>query len=114
MTQSRQEEMRRQCVAFHKEHPEVWDMFVRYTHMMIERGYQNYSAQSVVERIRWEKDAGGDGINNFKINNNFVAFYSRRFMRMYPEYEGFFRTRKQPSEDDDATNLSPLRPVDYE
>ena len=111
---SRMEQMREQCAAFHVEHPEVWDMFVSFTFEMIDRGYKNYSAQSVIERIRWEKDAGGDGTTAFKINNNFTAFYSRRFMRMYPAYEGIFRTRHQVSEDADAVNLPQLTPKDYE
>ena len=46
------------------------------------------------ERIRWEKDAGGDGTTTLKINNNFVAFYSRLYMR-HPEHDGFFRLRHQ-------------------
>ena len=111
---SRMEQMREQCEAFHVEHPEVWDLFVRFSLEMIERGYSNYSAQSVIERIRWEKDAGGDGMTAFKINNNFTAFYSRRFMRMHPQYEGFFRTRHQISEDSGAVNLPQLTPTDYE
>lgn len=114
MSKTRNEEMREQCEAFHKEHPEVWDMFVHYTQLMINRGYKNYSAQSVVERIRWEKDVGGDGEIAFKINNNFVAFYSRRYMKVYPQHEGFFRLRRQVSNDADATKLPELTPQDYD
>lgn len=111
---TRMEQMREQCNEFHAEHPEVWDLFVRFTLEMINRGYKNYSAQSVIERIRWEKDAGSDGTSAFKINNNFTAFYSRRFMRVYPDHEGFFRTRHQVSEDAKAVNLPELTPADYE
>lgn len=114
MTETRNEEMREQCQKFHQAHPEVWDLFVQYTQQMINKGYKNYSAQSVFERIRWEKDAGGDGTTTFKINNNFVAFYSRRYMRMYPEHDGFFRLRHQVSNDASATNLAELRPGDYQ
>lgn len=114
MSKTRNEEMREQCEAFHKAHPEVWDMFVHYTQLMINRGYKNYSAQSVVERIRWEKDVGGDGESTFKINNNFVAFYSRRYMKVYPQHEGFFRLRRQVSNDADATKLPELTPRDYD
>jgi len=111
---SRMEQMREQCKMFHVEHPEVWALFVRFSLEMIERGYSHYSAQSVIERIRWEKDAGSDGTTAFKINNNFTAFYSRAFMRVYPQYEGFFRTRHQVSEDSDAVNLPQLTPRDYD
>jgi len=111
---TRREEMQEQVTKFHAEHPEIWDLFVRFSKEMIGRGYKAYSAQSVIERIRWEKDVGGDGTTSFKINNNYTAFYSRRFMRMYPEYEGFFRTRHQVSDDATATNLPELAPEHYE
>ena len=111
---NRLEEMREQVTAYHKKHPEVWTMFEDFTFQMIERGYRNYSVNAIFERIRWEKDAGGDGITQFKIGNNYRAFYARRFMRKYPEHEGFFRTREQTSEHRDATNLSEIGPQDVE
>lgn len=110
MSKTRLEEMREQCNRFHVEHPEVWDLFVRFTFEMINRGYKHYSAKGVFERIRWEKDAGGDGVTQFKLGNNYTPFYSRRFMKMYPEYDGFFRLRQQTSEGRDATNLPELSP----
>lgn len=109
---TRLEEMREQCKKFHVEHPEVWRLFVRFTNEMIDRGFTNYSVNAVFERIRWEIDAGGDGVNAFKLNNNYRAFYSRAFMRKYPQHDGFFRTREQTSDDKDATNLPELTP-DY-
>lgn len=112
--ETRQEEMRDQVAAFHRQHPEVWRLFCGFTFEMIHRGYKNYSVNAVFERIRWEIDSGGDGTNSFKLNNNYRAFYSRRFMNMYPEYNGFFRTRQQPSEERSATNLPELTPKDYE
>ena len=115
MTETRLEEMREQCKRFHEKHPEVWDLFVRFTFEMINKGFKNYSAQhGIFARIRWEMDAGGDGLSQFKINNNYSAFYARRFMKMYPEHDGFFRTREQTSEDKEATNLPELTPEDYE
>ena len=107
---TRLEEMREQCGRFHAEHPKVWKYFVRFTFEMIDRGYSHYSVKAVFERIRWEMDAGGDGTHAFKLNNNYTAFYGRRFMRMYPEHSGFFRTREQLSEDKEATNLPELTP----
>lgn len=115
MSKTRNEEMREQCEAFHKEHPEVWDLFVRFTFEMIDRGFKNYSAQhGIFARIRWEIDAGGNGTSEFKINNNHSAFYARRFMKVYPEHDGFFRLRRQVSNDSDATKLPELTPSDYD
>ena len=110
---NRRDEMARQCVDFHRKHPEVWDLFVTFTNEMIRRGFKNYSVNAIFERIRWEKDAGGDGVESFKLNNNYRALYARRFMKMYPEHNGFFRTREQPSEEKPATGLPELTPSTY-
>jgi len=113
--ETRREEMRKQVVGFHNKHPEVWDWFVKFTFERIERGYQHYSVNGVFERIRWELgDVGGDGSKTFKIGNNHRAFYARRFHNMYPDFDGFFRTRKQNSEKKPATNLPEMGPHDFD
>lgn len=110
---TRLDEMKEQVKQYHKRHPEVWDLFVSFAFQMINKGYKNYSAKAVFERIRWEKDAGGNGVTEFKIGNNHPAFYARRFMKMYPEYDGFFRTREQISKDKPPTYKPEPRPRDY-
>ena len=112
--ETRKDEMVSQVSAFHDHHPGVWDLFVRFAFEKINQGYTHYSVKAIFERIRWEIDSGGDGTTIFKLNNNYPAFYSRRFMRMYPQHEGFFRTRHQTSEDKSATQLPELTPNDYE
>ena len=111
--ETRLDEMKAQCQAYHKNHPEVWDLFVRFSKEIISKGYANYSVNAIFERIRWEMDVGGNGDSEFKINNNFRPLYARRFMKMYPDHDGFFRTRKQTSEEAPATNLPELKPKDY-
>lgn len=110
---NRRDEMAEQCMEFHRQHPEVWDLFVQFTQEMIRKGFSNYSSNAIFERIRWEKDAGGDGTEAFKLNNNYRAMYARRFMKMYPQHAGFFRTREQISEIKPATNLPELTPANY-
>jgi len=110
----RLEEMRKQVTAYHEKHPEVWEMFEEFAFSMINRGFDNYSVNAIFERIRWEKDAGGDGVTQFKIGNNYRAFYARRFMKKHPKHEGFFRTRKQTSEGRNATHMPEMSPQDYE
>ena len=111
---TRQEEMREQVSAFHGNHPKVWRLFCEFTFEMMDRGYSHYSVNAVFERIRWEIDAGGDGTASFKLNNNYRAFYSRRFMNTYPKYAGFFRTREQTSKDKSATYLPEITPAYYQ
>ena len=112
--QSRKEEMREQVKLFHENHPDVWYLFVKFTKEKIDQGFNNYSVNAIFERIRWEKDTGGDGVVSFKLNNNYRAFYSRTFMKKFPQYDGFFRTREQVSEHQSATNMEELGPDYYE
>lgn len=127
---TREQEMREQCEAFHKKHPEVWRLFVRFTEELITAGHKHYSAKGIFERIRWEQDVAqpqwkqdgyvGSGCINggqpvsyaknqqFKLNNNYSSFYARAYMKKFPRHDGFFRTRKRKSADQAATDLPEL------
>lgn len=98
---TREDELREAAIRFHKAHPEVWEMFCRFTFELIRRGWTHHSADAVMHRVRWETDAGSgpppDGESAFKISNNHVRFYGARFMRSWPEHDGFFRTHAKPS-----------------
>jgi hypothetical protein len=77
--------------------PHVYQLFRRFAFEAIEAGKTVLSASLICERIRWEVEIVTCG-DQFKINNNYRAFYSRKFMQAYPGYAGIFRTRIQPSE----------------
>jgi hypothetical protein len=47
---------------------------------------------------------------SFKLNNNYHAFYARSFMEIYPEHDGFFRTRRQISEEQPPVGMPELTP----
>ena len=107
--------MDEQAAAFSKQNPFVSVLFIKFTKEIISRGFQNYSAKAIFERIRWETDeADVDGKSSFKLNNNYTAWYARKFMERYPEYDGFFRTRKQISDEQNATHLPELTPEYYD
>ena len=112
---SRLDEIAEQAERYNAEHPEIWKLFVRFTFDRIRRGHKHYSVNAVFERIRWHVDGvGGNNQATFKLNNNYRAFYARRFMKMYPKHEGFFRTREQTSLRNAASGLLVLGPADYE
>lgn len=83
---------------FHRENPEVWNLFERYTLATIDAGHSNYSANAVFERIRWHVDIETSGGSALKLNNNFRCFYARLFHAAYPHYAGYFRNRRRASE----------------
>ncbi len=93
---TRMDEMRECSEAFHAKHPEVWKQFEKFALDRIERGYRRYSAKAIMERVRWESDAGAAS-PQLKVNDHYTAFYARRFAAHYPQHEAFFETRKQKS-----------------
>lgn len=79
-------------MRWHKDNPDFYHLFCRFTRQAISRGHKNLSAWLVVNRIRWETSIVTKG-DEFKIRNDYIALYSRLFMQDNPEYKGFFRTR---------------------
>lgn len=77
-------------IEYDKENPGIWKLFEDFTIRAINRGYKNFGAAFVVNIIRWETKVGY-GDEEFKVRNAFAPFYSRKFMKLYPQYEGFFR-----------------------
>jgi len=78
---------------FDRDNPKVWESFVAYTFQAISAGRTLIGAKMVTERIRWESFITTKG-TPYKINNNFTAFYARKFAETYPQYRNLFRTRE--------------------
>jgi hypothetical protein len=81
--------LEQQWRAWHKENPHVYRLFNRFTREAISRGHQRLSAWLIINRVRWETAIVTTG-NDFKISNDYIAYYSREFMRLNPQYDGFF------------------------
>jgi len=82
---------------WHNANPDVYDMFERFALDAIRQGHTNLSAWLIVNRIRWEvaMETSGD---DFKISNDFIAYYARLFHANHKQHEGFFRTKKLKEE----------------
>ena len=78
---------------WHKKNPHVYELFKKFTLIAIDRGHKQMIAWLIVNRIRCETSVETSG-NDFKISNDFIAYYARLFMHDYPQYEGFFRTKR--------------------
>jgi len=73
---------------FDRDNPQVWNLFVTFANVLVGRGYSMLSSKLIFERIRWEtaiqtKDA------DFKLNNNFTAYYARKWNRLNPHLPQF-------------------------
>lgn len=90
---NRDEQMRLKAREFHLRNPEVWKLFCRFTFEKINAGYKHYSVRGIWHRIRWETPAGDDGKERFKLGDHHARFYGEGFMNLYPNHDGFFRTK---------------------
>jgi len=74
------------------DNPHIWDKFEEFALLAASRR-KHFGVGAVMERIRWytEIEANRD---DYKVNNNWRAFYARKFALKYPEHAGFFRCRE--------------------
>ena len=84
--------LREKFEEYHKRNPEVYEKFRRYTITAIQSGYKHFGAQMIIEHIRWRTAVVQKDLD-FKINNDYAAFYTRMFIIEYPSYADYFRTR---------------------
>lgn len=84
--------------AYDEENPDVYQFFRQYALKSIERGYKRLSAEFIFNVIRWETPIRANGGEDFKINNNFKPWYSRKFIREFPQYHGFFEQRRSKAD----------------
>ena len=67
---------------FDAEHPEFWIEFSYRANVMLSKGFKHYSARTIFEVARWHSDLdsrGGLLCNRYKINNNWIPFYARKW-----------------------------------
>ena len=75
---------------------DVSDRFVSLACQMKKRGFKNYSAQAIFERLRWHHHMvhGPDG-DGFKISHRWRSALQDYAVEVKPELRGFFRRRKK-------------------
>jgi hypothetical protein len=81
---------------FHKNNPEIYTLFIKFTNMVIERKRKYYSAKAIFHRIRWESMISSDThqlLGDYKIDDGWISHYARKFMDDFPQHQGFFQTR---------------------
>ena len=84
---------------WHKANPDVWRLFERFSLEAIQRGRKRISHWLIINRIRWETAIVTTGCD-FKISNDYIAFYARLWKARYPQYADLFLTKKMIGEND--------------
>ena len=72
---------------------DVETMFHNITSELISKGYERFSADAILHRIRWYMRVD-KGDREFKVNNNWSSELSRRFTDSNPRNCGFFEQRQ--------------------
>ncbi len=78
---------------FHKDNPQIYALFQQEVFKAIRSGKKKLSARTIIEFIRWNIFLKTVNDEDYKINNNHIAYYARMFMNDHPEHEGIFELR---------------------
>jgi len=78
---------------YHKSNPHVYRLFKKLAFEMSETGRKQYSAEVIVNVMRWHHDLNSKG-DPFKINNDFKPMYARLLVHRHPELGEFFHFRR--------------------
>ncbi len=77
---------------YHRENPDVYIEFKQFAQQMRNAGRSRYSAEAIINAIRWHRDLKTTG-DVFKINNDFKSIYARLLIYYHPEFADFFQLR---------------------
>ena len=78
--------------AYDRANPAVWQLFERFALDAARRG-RIVGAKAIWERMRWECSVECKGDEDYKLNNNYTAWYVRKFREAHPGYGMIFATR---------------------
>jgi hypothetical protein len=91
------EERKKDWWAWHKDNPMVWAYFEKYALEAVAKGRKKISHWLIINRIRWEVSIVTTG-EDFKISNDYIAFYARLWKAKYPQHKDLFTTKHMNGE----------------
>jgi len=77
--------------TYHKNNPHIYDAFESITLDLIKLGRTQFAVRNILGKMRWDMAISGD--DEYKINENYSAYYGRLFEEKHPLHEGFFRKK---------------------
>lgn len=78
--------------AFDRMNPHIYIALVRLALETKRNGWRRWSINAAFEVLRHKQGMATHG-DDFKLNNSYRAYYSRKIMESVPELQGFFETR---------------------
>lgn len=80
-----------------KKNPKVWMLFKKFSLEAIDKGHKRLSHWLIINRIRWETFVSTTG-DDYKISNDFIAFYARKWKLEFPQYAELYKTKRMKDE----------------
>lgn len=92
---SRAEVLRAQFDVFHAANPHVLEQLIEMTEQAQQRGAVRVGIGALFEVLRWEHlMSTARGEDDFKLNNNYRAYYVREIQTRRPDLAHLFETRR--------------------
>ena len=82
---------------WHKENPSIWKHFERFAMEAVYKKRTKISHWLIINRIRWEVYIVTTG-EDFKISNDYIAFYARLWREKYPMHKDLFNVKRMIGE----------------
>lgn len=83
------------AAEFHERNPRVYALLVHYAREAVRRGRSRVGIELLWNRMRWDYTVITDHGSDFKLNQNYKAWYARRIMENEPDLADIFETRRR-------------------
>jgi hypothetical protein len=95
--QERKRSLKEGFLEFHGQHPEVYTQLVELATKAKTRGRRKWGVKALFEVLRWQREFSDlpSDAEDFKLNNNYTAFYARLIMANESYLAGYFETREK-------------------
>lgn len=108
MSNTVQESLSVRFARFHRNNPIVYSLFKQFAMRIVSRGLRKTSHWLIMNRIRWEMNVETYG-DEFKICNDYFAFYARLFIVEHPQHSDLFKIKRmKPGNEPSAEWFSTL------
>jgi hypothetical protein len=75
----------------------IWKYFEQFSLQALAHGKRRISHWLIINRIRWEVYIVTTG-RDFKISNDYIAFYARLWRKTYPQHMDLFKIKRMIGE----------------
>lgn len=84
------------AAEFHRANPNVYRLLRDLAFRLVVAGHRRWGAKALWETLRYELAISTNAdVRDFKLNNNYTAWYARELMANEPELTDFFEIRER-------------------